>query len=132
MTRTNKERVLDYIWAVSPAGATNSQIQRGTDISSHQQVYLLTRELAGAGQIRGERRGRENVFWVDESVGAQLSSPGRSAPGWMHEQTLTPQAFAKLACSKMSAYPGIPLTPGRVADVPWASDNQMPPHPPKP
>ena len=122
MSRTNKERVLDYVWAASPGGTTNSQIQRGTGISSHQQVYLLTRELAGTGRIRGERRGRESVFWVDESVGAQLASPGRAAPGWMHEQTLTPQAFAELACSVMSAHLDVPLAPGRVADVPWAFD----------
>ena len=122
MSRTNKERVLDYVWAASPGGTTNSQIQRGTGISSHQQVYLLTRELAGAGRIRGERRGRESVFWVDESVGAQLSSPGRAAPGGRHEQTLAPQAFAELARSTMSAHLGVPLAPGRVADVPWAFD----------
>jgi len=44
MNRTNKERVLDYLWSISPEHATNSQVREATGISSHQQVYMLTRE----------------------------------------------------------------------------------------
>ena len=45
MGRTNKERILNYLWSISPKMATNSQIRGGTGIKSHQQVYLLTQEL---------------------------------------------------------------------------------------
>jgi hypothetical protein len=34
MGSTNKERVLEYVWAASPGGATNGEIQRGTGITS--------------------------------------------------------------------------------------------------
>ena len=44
MGRTNKERVLDYLWSISPEYATNSQIRDATGIKPHQQVYLLTQE----------------------------------------------------------------------------------------
>ena len=49
MDKTNKERILDYLWSISPEMATNSQIREGAGISSHQQVYLLTRDLMYAG-----------------------------------------------------------------------------------
>jgi hypothetical protein len=122
VSKTNKERVLDYVWAASPGGASNSEIQQGTGISSHQQVYMLTRELASAGWIQGERRGRGLVFWADESAGAQLCSPGAAHRGRLREKTLTPRAFLELARSTMSHHYGTPLSPGQVADVPWVFD----------
>ena len=45
MSRTHRERILDYLWSIAPDYATNGQIRKGTGISSHQQVYLLTLEL---------------------------------------------------------------------------------------
>jgi hypothetical protein len=47
MSKTHRERILDYLWSISPDWATNSQIKEATGIRSHQQVYLLTRELMG-------------------------------------------------------------------------------------
>jgi hypothetical protein len=117
---TNKERVLEYIWAASPMGATNGEIQRGTGISSHQQVYLLTRELAGGGWIRGARRGREHVFWVDESVSAQLFSLGGTGPGEPYRGLRASEAFAERACAAMSAHLDVPLAPGAIDGVPRA------------
>jgi hypothetical protein len=71
MDKTNKERILDYLWSVAPEMATNSQIREGTEIRSHQQVYLLTRDLMYARLIQGEQRGHEWVFWADESPGVR-------------------------------------------------------------
>jgi len=68
MSRTNKDRILDYLWSISPDWATNSQIREATGIRSHQQVYLLTQELMGAGLIRGEQRESEWVFWANETA----------------------------------------------------------------
>ncbi len=76
MGKTNKERILDYLWSISPDGVTNSQIREATGIRSHQQVYLLTQELMHSGLIRGEQRGHEWTFWADESPAVQLASPG--------------------------------------------------------
>lgn len=123
MTRTNRERVLDYLWSVLPDCATNSQIQEGAGIKSHQQVYLLTRELMHSHMIRGERRGREWVFWADESPAVQLASPGRVSSREARSQAereLTPRAFEELARSVMSAHLGVPLMPGRAPGVPKA------------
>lgn len=125
MDKTNKERILDYLWSVSPEGATNSQIQKGTGITSHQQVYLLTRDLMYARLIRGEQRGREWVFWAVESVNVQFASPGRAAPREMYtraEREITPQIFEDLAREVMSTHFGVPLTPGEVPGVPKRFD----------
>lgn len=125
MAKTNKERILDYLWSIAPKGATNSQIRDGTGISSHQQAYLLTRELMYTGLIRGEQRGREWVFWADESVDAQFASPGRAAPGEMYPRAgreITPLVFEDLARTVMSAHFGVPLSVGEVRGVPKRFD----------
>jgi hypothetical protein len=80
MGSTNRERVLEYVWAASPEGATNGEIQRETGIISHQQAYLLTRGVMGPGWLEGEQCGRGWVVWADESVGVQLSFPGGTGP----------------------------------------------------
>ena len=58
MSRTYRERILDYLWSISPDYATNGQIREATGIGSHQQVYLLTQKLMYSHLIRGEQRGR--------------------------------------------------------------------------
>ena len=122
---TNKERILDYLWSISPRMATNSQIREGTGIKPHQQVYLLTQELLRAGLIHGERRGREWVFWANESLAVQLISPGPASPREVSaraERRLTPRAFEELAQAAMSMHFGVPLTPGEVPGVPKRFD----------
>lgn len=125
MSRTNRERILDYLWSISPDYATNAQIREATDISSHQQVYLLTQELMGARLIRGERHGREWVFWADESPAVQLASPGQAPIREIlaqAEKQLSPRAFEDLARSVMSVHFGIPLVSGQVPGVPKEFD----------
>lgn len=53
VTKTNTERVLDYLWSVGPAGATNAQIREATGVKSHQQVFMITRDLMYRRKIRG-------------------------------------------------------------------------------
>jgi hypothetical protein len=125
MNRTNKERILDYLWSISPDCATNGQIREKTGISSHQQVYMLTRELMGARLIRGEQRGREWIFWADESLSIQLASPGQVRMGEVLVQAevqLSPHAFEDLARSVMGNYFGVPLRSGQVSGVPKEFD----------
>jgi len=64
---THKERILRYLWSVSPQRVTNRQIRKKTGIKSHQQVYMLTQELLWAGAIQGEKRWREWLFWIPEA-----------------------------------------------------------------
>lgn len=128
MGKTNKERVLDYLWSIAPEWATNGQIREATGIT-HQQVYMLTQELMRTRQIEGEQRGREWVFWADESPVVQLTSPGRAAPAEVraeaHER-LSPRAFEELARSVMSAHFGISLVAAQVPDVPKEWDMVSP------
>jgi len=117
VSRTNKERVLDYLWSISPDRAANSQIREATGIKSHQVVYLLTRELMGARLIRGEQRGQGWIFWADESPVVQLASPGQAPMREVltqAEKQLSPRAFEDLARSVMSAHFGVPLVSGQV------------------
>jgi len=125
MGSTNRERILDHLWSISPDWATNSQIRDATGIKSHQQVYLLTQELLRAGLIHGERRGRKWVFWANESLAVQLTSPGPASPHEVSacaERRLTPRAFEELARAAMSMHFDVPLTPGEVPGVPKRFD----------
>lgn len=126
---TNKERILHYLWSISPDYATNAQIREATGISSHQQVYLLTQELMRSGLIRGEQRGREWIFWADESPAVQLASPGQAPMREVltqAEKQLSPRAFEDLARSVMSVYFGVPLMSGQVPGVPKEFDMVSP------
>ena len=129
MSKTHRERILDYLWSISPDWATNSQIQEATGIRSHQQVYLLTRELMGASLIRGERRGREWVFRADESLAIQLASPGWASYSELSphaEKELSPPAFEDLARAVMGRHFGVPLRPEQVPGVPKEWDMVSP------
>ncbi len=55
--KTYKHRILDFLETVGAEGADNAQIRSATSIPSHQQVYLLTQELASRGVIRAGRKG---------------------------------------------------------------------------
>jgi hypothetical protein len=120
MQGTHKERILDYLWSISPGWATNGQIRDATGISSHQQVYLLTQELRYSGMIRGEQRGKEWVFCANESPAVYLASPGRAARGHRTPSgspELSPPAFEDLARQVMSRHLGAPLAHGTVPSV---------------
>jgi len=129
MSRTHRERILDYLWSISPDWATNSQIREATGINSHQQVYLLTQELMHSRLIRGEQRGREWIFRADESLAIQLASPGRASYGELSshaEKELSPLAFEDLARAVMGRHFGVPLRPGQVPGVPKEWDMVSP------
>lgn len=125
MNRTNKERILDYLWSIVPDEASNSQIQKATGISSHQQVYMLTRELMGVGWIRGTQREREWAFCANESVYAQFISPGQPSPQLRHSSTGRDHAlwgFCDQVWTVMSDHLGVTLESRGVPGVPWRFD----------
>jgi hypothetical protein len=65
---TQTQQVVDYLWAISPDGATNAQLANALGIASQQTVYMLTQELARWGRIRSERQGRTWVFYAANSA----------------------------------------------------------------
>ena len=121
MTKTNAERVLDYLWSVSPEGATNAQIREATDIQPHQQVYMLTQDLLGRRLIESRRQGREWIFFVSDTTNNILQSPGRAS--YSHPSPrLTAAQFESLARQVFSERFGVPLPAGKLPGVPKLFD----------
>lgn len=94
--KTNVERVLDYLWSVSPNGAINAEVRVATGIQPHQQVYMITSELVRRGKIRSRKTGREWIFYIGETTEEVLSSPGKAHPGTTPPR-LTAAQFEELA-----------------------------------
>ena len=121
MTKTNAERVLDYLWSVSPEGATNAQIREATHIQPHQQVYMLTQDLLGRRLIESRRQGREWIFFVSDTTNNILQSPGRAS--YSHPSPrLTAAQFESLARQVFSERFGVPLPAGKLPGVPKLFD----------
>lgn len=58
-----KQRILDFLETVGSKGADNTRIREATGIPSHQQVYLLTQELAMRGEIASGRQGKRWIYY---------------------------------------------------------------------
>ena len=119
--KTNVERVLDYLWSAGPQGATNADIRTATGIEPHQQIYMITQELKRKGRIASRRDGHEWVFFIGESPGELLQSPGRAGFG-TPLPGLSAAQFEDLARQVFSQRFGIPLRPGQAAGVPKLFD----------
>lgn len=119
--KTNAERVLDYLWSVSPQGATNAQIREATGIESHQQVYMLTQELKGKNRIASRRDGHEWIFFTGETPAELLQNPGRAAPNTPLPK-LDAFQFEELARKVFSQRFDTILRPGQVGRVPKLFD----------
>jgi hypothetical protein len=90
---------------------------------------LLTQELMHSRLIRGEQRGREWVFWADESPAVQLASPGwapRHEVVTQASEKLSPAAFEELAQAVMGRHLGVPLAAGQIPGVPKEWDMVSP------
>jgi hypothetical protein len=121
MNKTNKEKILDYLWSIAPKGAGNSDIQQATAITSHQQVYLLTQELRAQGLILGRQEGRQWLFYVHESAAVQLAPLGPARAG-AFAGLPTPRDFEQLAQRIMSRHFGVPLERRQLPGVPKEFD----------
>lgn len=62
-TKPYKQRILDFLDKLGAEGADNAKIREETGIPSHQQVYLLTQELAMRGEIAARRERRKWFFY---------------------------------------------------------------------
>jgi len=119
--KTNVERVLDFLWSVGPQGATNAQIRDATGVEPHQQVYMITQELKRKGRINSRRDGREWLFFLSETAGDLLQSPGQAAPSATLPR-LTAAQFENLSRQIFSQRFGVPLSLGQVPCVPKLFD----------
>jgi len=121
MSRIHKERILDYLWSISPNRATNNQIQDATGIKSRQQVYMFTQRFLDIGWIQGQKQGGEWKFSIGESIYNRFTSPGfiRSykTPS-ANEIDGILQSFRDQARSAMSSHFQVPLT---MQDIPGIS-----------
>jgi hypothetical protein len=66
-SKTYKQRVLEYLKKVGAQGATNAQIKKQTGIPSHQQVYILTQELARKKEVTAQKKGGKWIFFLVDS-----------------------------------------------------------------
>ena len=107
------EKIVSWLWAIAPDGATNSQIAERLGIASHQTVYMLKQDLVRRGIIRGERQDRVWVFYAVEAEDVSLPAVIPPAGG----QGLTPTAFETLARRVLGAEYGVALWPGSVPGV---------------
>jgi len=111
-----KERILDYLWAIAPGGATNSQIARALGISSQQTVSMTTQELAGQRLIHAANEGATWVFYaLDVYPDSVTSNPPPASVA--RADTLAPAAFEALARRILGERYKTALAPGMVASI---------------
>jgi hypothetical protein len=120
---TYAERILDYLWAIAPDGATNGQLARHLGIRSQQTVYTLTQQLMSTGRIRGERSGAIWVFHAVEQPASSLVA-GRAWPG----DRPAAARFEERARRVLAEHYAVPLPPGSVAGVRKRFDFLSPDH----
>jgi hypothetical protein len=116
-----KAQVLQVLEEISLEWASNAQLKARTGLS-HQSVFSITRELADAGLVTGERRDREWHFRIHPASGAS-SSPSSPAP--LVETPVSVASghvFEKFARDKLQAYFGCRLAAGTVENVPKRFD----------
>jgi hypothetical protein len=118
---TRMQRVLDYLWTVAPNGATNAEIATGTGITPYQAAYMATQSLLRQGLVRSERLGRTWTFYAVEEY---VAGPGRalSATDDPLQTLLSPHGFETMARARLERRDGVPLAPGKVANVPKVFD----------
>lgn len=117
---TQASRVLDYLWSISPDGASNSQIARAVGISSHQTVYMLTQQLVRRGLVHGVQASQGWTFFAREQPDAILSADPGSAGSLLPSgdvTILTPRQFENLARRELSQRFGTWLPEGTVSGV---------------
>lgn len=117
---THASRILDFLWAASPSGATNSRIRQSLGIVSHQTVYMVTQDLMRRKLVRAERHSHSWVFYAvaDGQDAPSILPPILPASGVVSRPAgLTPLAFEALARQVMSRHYGVPLAPGAAPGV---------------
>ena len=121
---TQLEKILNHLWSIAPRGATNAEIARGTQISSHQAVYMATQDLIAQGRVRGMREGRTWIFYALEgpAVGLGLSPPAALSPISYVNAVRAAAAFERGARTVLERRFGVSLQPGSVPGVPKLFD----------
>jgi len=111
-------RVLDYLRAVAPKGATNGEIRQHLGLASHQTVYMVTQQLLRQKLVTAERDDHAWVFRVVEEQGDAAAPPLGSPLGVSTETIkLSPYGFEALARQVLTTHYGTSLTPGSAPPV---------------
>jgi hypothetical protein len=123
----NRDKILSYLQRIVPKSATNADIRLATQISTHQQVFSITRELRETGRIHGVQRGKEWWFSARSSSGKpETVAPVRTVQPWQVEPepktAMVAKEFEAVACKVMSGVFGTPLALGQVSGVPKTFD----------
>jgi hypothetical protein len=71
----NRDRILAFLQSIAPTDATNADIGSRTGIKPHQQVFMITRDLMRAGEIKGLQAGKEWRYWWDGSGSNEAKTP---------------------------------------------------------
>ena len=104
--------ICDYLWAIAPEGATNTELARALGIRSHQTVYMTTQGLVRQRKIRGEQEGVVWRFYAPETPGERLTARLPALAGG-----LTPHDFASLAQRVLGDHYDAELRPGAIVGV---------------
>lgn len=71
---TSERKVYDYLQRIEPEWVSNTNIMQATRISSHQQVFLITRNLFQRGLIRGEQGRLGKKEWAYSALPIQTQA----------------------------------------------------------
>lgn len=121
---SNAELLLQTIDRIWPDWVSNAQLRSRTGIEPHQQVFQLTRNLTNNGRIEGERRGKEWFFRAvrDPQHPVEVASLKKRASPGVPGPSNPPRDFESTARAILSSLSGVPLEPGRLANVPKTFD----------
>lgn len=121
---TQVERILNYLWSIAPRGAANAEIARGTQIGSHQAVYMATQNLLAQGRVRGMQDGRNWIFYALEgpAVDLGLSPFAALSPVSYADEARNAAGFERRARMTLEGRFGASLQPGTVPGVPKRFD----------
>jgi hypothetical protein len=104
--------ICDYLGAIAPEGATNTELAHALGIRSHQTVYMTTQGLVRQRKIRGEQEGVVWRFYAPETPAERLTARLPALAGG-----LTPQDFAALAQRVLGDHYDAELRPGAIPGV---------------
>jgi hypothetical protein len=79
-TEARQERVLQYLAAIYPKGATYGELESGLHILPRQRIIQMMQGLLKANKVRGEKsKTRRGVFWTFYAL-VELGTPASSPP----------------------------------------------------
>jgi len=114
---TNKKRILQHLQFIYPEEAIISEIESGTGVSPHSQVYKITQGLMDSGKITGEIKGRKWFFKAISGLGENESYTPKRPKEDKNQPKNKPAQFEILARKVFSNKFGTDLESGSSGNV---------------